>query len=90
MNRPERTAVDDYLRSMIVAPDALLESVLLNNATAGLPPHDVSPHQGKLLHLLARIGGARRILELGTLGGYSTIRLARALPVDGHLVTLVE
>ena len=69
-------------------PDPILDDVLAANAAAGLPAHDVSPSQGKLLHLLARIAGARRILEVGTLGGYSTIWLARALPPGGRLITL--
>jgi predicted O-methyltransferase YrrM len=66
----------------------VLEAVLQANAAAGLPPHDVSPTQGKLLHVLTRAQGARRILEIGTLGGYSTIWLARALPPGGCLITL--
>src|ERR1019366_10633585 len=68
--------------------DPLLDEVLRANAAAGLPPHDVSPAQGKLLHLLARMSGARRILEIGTLGGYSTIWLGRALPEGGRLISL--
>lgn len=68
--------------------DEALDFALRRNAEAALPPHDVAPNQGKLLHLLARMGSARRILEIGTLGGYSTIWLARALPMDGRLVTL--
>jgi predicted O-methyltransferase YrrM len=71
-----------------VPPDAALEAALAANAAAGLPPHDVSPMQGKLLWLLARAQGARAILEIGTLGGYSTIWLARALDEGGHLITL--
>jgi predicted O-methyltransferase YrrM len=65
-----------------------LEEALKANVAAGLPTIDVAPNQGKLLHLLARIQGAKRVLEIGTLGGYSTIWLARALPSDGRLVTL--
>jgi predicted O-methyltransferase YrrM len=65
-----------------------MDAVLRASAAAGLPPHNVSPNQGKLLQLLARIQGARSILEIGTLGGYSTIWLARALPAGGHLITL--
>lgn len=68
--------------------DAALAEALAANAAAGLPAHDVSPAQGKLLHLLARMIGARRILEIGTLGGYSTLWLARALPPGGRVVTL--
>lgn len=82
------TAVDAYVAEQLIPPDAELDAALAANAAAGLPSIDVSPPQGKLLHLLARISGARRILEIGTLGGYSTIWLARALPADGRLVTL--
>jgi predicted O-methyltransferase YrrM len=82
------TAVDGYLADLLVPRDEGLEAALEVGAAAGLPPHEVSPTQGKLLHLLARIQGARSILELGTLGGYSTIWLARALPDGGRLVTL--
>jgi predicted O-methyltransferase YrrM len=80
--------VDRYLVDLFVPPDPALDAALESGATAGLPPHDVSPNQGKLLHLLARICGARNILEIGTLAGYSTIWLARALPPGGRLVTL--
>lgn len=80
--------VDQYLAEKLLTPDAVLSQVVTRNAAAGLPAIDVSPLQGKFLHLLAKIQGARRILELGTLGGYSTIWLARALPADGKLVTL--
>jgi len=81
-------AVDDYLAGLLLGPDPALDAALAANRAAGLPPIDVSPVQGKLLHLLARVAGARRILEIGTLGGYSTIWLARALPPGGRLVTL--
>lgn len=81
-------AVDRYLVDLLVPSDAALDAALAAGAAAGLPPHDVSPAQGKLLHLLARIQGARRILEIGTLAGYSTIWLARALPAGGRLITL--
>jgi predicted O-methyltransferase YrrM len=80
--------VDDYLDALLVPADPTLEAALRASAAAGLPPIQVSPSQGKFLHLLARIVGARRILEVGTLGGYSTIWLARALPADGRLLTL--
>jgi predicted O-methyltransferase YrrM len=80
--------VDGYVGGLLVGPDPALDAALAANAAAGLPAIDVSPAQGKLLHLLARATGARRILEVGTLGGYSTIWLARALPADGRLVTL--
>ena len=80
--------VDRYVGELLVRSDGALESALADAAAAGLPPGNVSPAQGKLLHLLARIHGARTILELGTLAGYSTIWLARALPAGGRLVTL--
>ncbi len=80
--------VDRYLVDLFVPRDPALDAALESGAAAGLPPHDVSPNQGKLLHLLARIRGARNILEIGTLAGYSTIWLARALPPGGRLVTL--
>lgn len=81
-------AVDDYIGARLIGDDAALAATLAANAAAGLPPIDVSAAQGKMLYLFARMMGARRILEIGTLGGYSTIWLARALPVDGVLVTL--
>jgi predicted O-methyltransferase YrrM len=85
---PEQwTAVDHYLIDRLIGPDPA-EGALQASAAAGLPRHEVSPTQAKLLHLVARITQARAILELGTLGGYSTIWLARALPEDGRLVTL--
>ena len=77
-----------WLDAHLLAPDPTLDAVLAANAAAGLPAHDVSPSQGKLLHLLARIAGARAVLEIGTLGAYSTTWLARALPADGVVVTL--
>ncbi len=80
--------VDSYLADKLIPGDEALREALKANATAALPSIDVSPTQGKLLHLLARISAAKRILEVGTLGGYSTIWLARALPKDGSLVTL--
>jgi predicted O-methyltransferase YrrM len=88
MTPSDWTAVDRYLTDLLVGSDPALEAALEANAAAGLPPYDVSPNQGKLLHVLARAHGARRILEIGTLGGYSTIWLARALPPDGRLITL--
>jgi predicted O-methyltransferase YrrM len=80
-------AVDDYWAGQVLVPDPVLDATLEANAAGGLPPIDVSPLQGKLLHLLARSVGARRILEIGTLGAYSTIWLARALPPGGQLIT---
>jgi len=82
------TAVDRYLTDELVPPDPALEAALATSAAAGLPEIAVSPNHGKLLHLLAKVQGAKRILEIGTLGGYSTIWLARALPAGGHLITL--
>jgi predicted O-methyltransferase YrrM len=82
------TAVDRYLADRLLEPDAALEAALEASAAAGLPAHGVSPTQGRLLELLARIQGARTILELGTLGAYSTISLARALPPGGRLMTV--
>jgi predicted O-methyltransferase YrrM len=82
------SAVDSYITDLFLAPDTALEAALASSAAAGLPTINVSPTQGKLLHLLARAQGARRILEIGTLGGYSTIWLARALPSNGQLVSL--
>jgi predicted O-methyltransferase YrrM len=82
------TAVDRYLSDALVETDPVLDAALTASDAAGLPAISVTPNQGKLLHLLARVLGARRILEIGTLGGYSTIWLARALPAGGRLVTL--
>ncbi len=84
----EWTAVDDFLTGRLLPHDAAMAAVLDANAAAGLPAIDVSPAQGKFLHLLARIAGARRVLEVGTLGGYSTIWIARALPEGGRVVTI--
>src|SRR5690349_13761634 len=80
--------VDDYIVDKLVDEDAALADTLKHNAASGLRPIDVSPAQGKFLNLLVRMTGAKRILEVGTLGGYSTIWMARALPADGQLVTL--
>jgi predicted O-methyltransferase YrrM len=80
--------VDRYIADRLLPADPELDEALRASAAAGLPPHDVSPLQGALLELLARIQQAHTILEIGTLGGYSTIRLARALPAGGRLVTL--
>jgi predicted O-methyltransferase YrrM len=82
------SAVERYFVDTLIADDPIQEETLRANAAAGLPGIDVAPTEGKFLHLLAKIRGARRILEIGTLGGYSTIWLARALPADGSLVTL--
>jgi len=88
MSEASWTAVDEYVSSHLLKADAALAEALLNNSENNLPPIDVSPVQGKMLMLLAQLAGARHILEIGTLGGYSTIWLARALPADGKLVTL--
>ena len=88
MSRDTWTAVDDYLDGLIVRPDASLAAALEASQAAGLPEIAVTAGQGKLLELLARAMGARRILEIGTLGGYSAIWLARALPPGGRLITL--
>ncbi|HEY1451858.1 MAG TPA: O-methyltransferase [Roseiarcus sp.] len=88
VDRNIANAVDDYFTRIIVAPDKALAEALAANAAAGLPSIDVSAPQGKLIHLLARMMGARKALEIGTLGGYSTIWLASALPHDGRLITL--
>ena len=82
------TAVDTYIKEKMVPADAVLSQALQNAKDAQLPPIAVSPTQGKQLHLMARMCGARKILEIGTLGGYSTIWLARALPAGGRVITL--
>jgi predicted O-methyltransferase YrrM len=82
------SAVDSYIAENLLPADTVLEAALRSNRSRGLPEIDVSPAQGKLLYLLAKMNNARRILEIGTLGGYSTIWLARALPADGKVVTL--
>ncbi len=81
-------SIDEYINGHLAPPDPVLEAALTDSAAAGLPNISVTPNQGKLLFLLARTIGAKRILEIGTLGGYSTIWLARSLPDDGKLITL--
>lgn len=88
MNEQQWIAMDEYLCERTQAHDEMLEAVLRESEQAGLPAINVAQNQGKLLQMLARLRGARRILELGTLAGYSTIWLARALPADGTLLTL--
>lgn len=88
MSTAQWTAVDRYLTDLMVPPDAALDEALRASAAAGLPNIQVAPNQGKLLHLMARMQGARSVLEVGTLGGYSTIWLARALPPGGRVITL--
>src|SRR5471030_1116517 len=87
-NQEQWTAVDHYINARVVQSDAALDAALETSAAAGLPAIAVAPNQGKLLMLLAQLRGARTILEIGTLGGYSTIWLARALPADGRLISL--
>ena len=82
------SAVDEYTEGLLMPPDPVLESALATSKAAGLPSISVSPSQGKLLMLLAKLAGAARILEIGTLGGYSSIWMARALPANGRLITL--
>ena len=88
MSQDSWTAVDDYICETLLTSDPTLENTLSGSRAAGLPAINVAPNQGKLLMLLAQMQGARRILVIGTLGGYSTIWLARALPEEGELVTL--
>ncbi|WP_223635901.1 O-methyltransferase [Corallococcus sp. EGB] len=88
MSQEQWTQVDRYITDHMVAPDAMLEAALEASAKAGLPAINVAPNQGKLLMLLARMHGAKRILEVGTLGAYSTLWLARALPPGGRIITL--
>jgi predicted O-methyltransferase YrrM len=89
MSEKTWSAVDAYVADRLLAgADPVFEAILRANAAGGLPAIDVSPPQGKLLHLMVKISGARRILEIGTLGGYSTVWMASALPPDGRLITL--
>lgn len=82
------TAVDDYFANLLDSHNKVLDEVLAASAAGGLPPMNVAPNQGKLLQLLAQMHGTRSILEVGTLGGYSTIWMAGALPADGKLISL--
>jgi len=82
------TEVERYFDGLLLPADPMMESVLKVSSSAGLPPISVTPSQGRLLWMLARVQSSRRILEIGTLGGYSAIWLARALPVGGRLITL--
>ncbi|MFG2866684.1 O-methyltransferase [Streptomyces sp. NPDC048338] len=88
MTQERWTAVDRYFTDLLAPADDALAAALADSTAAGLPEIAVAPNQGKLLHLLARVHGARSVLEIGTLGGYSTIWLARALPADGRLISL--
>lgn len=85
---PRWAAVDAYFAGALLPPDPVLDAALQANAEAGLPAHDVSPLQGQLLALLTQAMGARHVLEIGTLGGYSTIWFARAVGPEGRVVTL--
>lgn len=88
MNQEVWTAVDEYINSLLVPSDPVLDAALASSTAANLPAIQVSPPLGKMLHMLARLIGARNVLEIGTLGGYSTIWLARALPPAGRVLTL--
>lgn len=88
MNRAQWAAVDDYFVDHLVPADDALDAAIATSAAAGLPPIQVSPAQGRLLQLLASMNGASSILEIGTLGGYSTICLARGMAQGGQVVTL--
>lgn len=88
MDQRRWTAVDDYIGELLFPADPALEGALRATAEAGMPQISVAQNQGRLLQILALVMGARNILEIGTLGGYSTIWLARALPPGGRMVTL--
>ncbi|MET9667319.1 O-methyltransferase [Streptomyces sp. NPDC006475] len=88
MTQEQWNAVDRYITDLLAPDDEALAAALAQSASAGLPAIAVAGNQGKLLHLLARLQGARTVLEIGTLGGYSTIWLARALPEGGRLISL--
>jgi predicted O-methyltransferase YrrM len=88
MTQEQWTAVDDYFKGLLIPADPVLEAALQAANDAGFPAAQVAPNQGKLLHILAKSIGAKRILEIGTLGAYSTIWLARALAPGGRLITL--
>lgn len=88
MTEDQWTAVDRYITDHLVPSDPVLDATLASSVANGLPAINVAPNQGKLLQLLARTVGAKKILEVGTLAGYSTIWLARALPPGGKLITL--
>ncbi|CAM5187432.1 Catechol O-methyltransferase [Castellaniella defragrans] len=88
MDQEQWARVDEFFSQQLDHPDPVLEATLASSAKAGLPPINVAPNQGKFLHLIAKVRGARRILEIGTLAGYSTVWLGRALPKDGVLISL--
>lgn len=85
---PRWTAVDQFITDSLIGPDAALDAALADSTAAGLPPINVTAPQGRFLQIIAQSIGARQILEVGTLGGYSTIWLARALPAGGRVITL--
>jgi predicted O-methyltransferase YrrM len=88
MSQEQWTAVDEYISDVMVKQDLALSAALQSSTESGLPQINVAPNQGKLLQILAQAAGAQRILEIGTLGGYSTIWLARALGAGGRLISL--
>ena len=88
MNQQTWDAVDKYFGDTLLSSDSILDSALHESNAAGLPQHNVAPNQGKLLQIFAEMIGAKRILEIGTLGGYSTIWLARSVPSNGRVITL--
>ena len=88
MDNPQWAAVDRYFKQHLIKEDAALKAALAASDSAGLPPISVPDNLGKMLMMVATMVGARRILEIGTLGGYSTIWMARALPEGGRLITL--
>ncbi|WP_199042013.1 O-methyltransferase [Glycomyces salinus] len=88
MGQSQWTEVDEFLERLLVGEDEVLAAAIAASQRAGLPPIQISAAQGKLLYLLAKTLGARRVLEIGTLGGYSAIWMARALPSSGHLISL--
>ncbi|MEJ7838960.1 MAG: hypothetical protein WKF81_09095, partial [Thermomicrobiales bacterium] len=88
MSRDTWELVDQYFVDQLLHPDAALDDALSNSESGGLPQIQVAANQGKLIHLFIKMCGAKRILEIGTLGGYSTIWLARALPDGGQITTL--
>ncbi len=88
MDEDRWTQVDRYIEARLIEPDEAARALLAANAAAGLPAIDVSPAQGRLLQMLAMMAGARSVLEIGTLGGYSTLWLSRGVPRDGRIVTI--
>ena len=86
-SRPEWVAVEEFLSDVVVHPDPALQRAVQSAVDAGMPPIEVTPNAGKLLKLLVGASGARRVLEIGTLAGFSTIWMAQGLPDDGRLVT---